>query len=129
MQRKYGGTWSVATNMEKSISLLAGIKKWRAKLQMCFTRKGSNLDYDALSKKKATMFGKTLHRDDRTSKNCGAENNESIGYNCCGSWRICRNEWESSSRTNYHSASSKDLLKLLKTGKPVVLVLFGRPLV
>jgi beta-glucosidase len=34
------GTWSVATNMEKSISLLAGIKKWRAKLQMYFTLKG-----------------------------------------------------------------------------------------
>jgi beta-glucosidase len=34
------GTWSVATNMEKSISLLAGIKEVAGKLQMCFTLKG-----------------------------------------------------------------------------------------
>jgi beta-glucosidase len=28
---------------------------------------GSNLDYDAGFEEKATMFGKTLHRDDRTA--------------------------------------------------------------
>jgi beta-glucosidase len=32
---------------------------------MCFT--SSNLDYDASFEEKATMFGKTLHRDDRTA--------------------------------------------------------------
>jgi beta-glucosidase len=35
--------------------------------------KGSNLDYDAGFEEKATMFGKTLHRDDRTSAELVAE--------------------------------------------------------
>jgi beta-glucosidase len=48
------GTWSVATNMEKSISLLAGIKKWRAKLQMYFTLKGVT-DYDFRRKKQPCL--------------------------------------------------------------------------
>jgi beta-glucosidase len=65
------GTWSVATNMDKSISLIAGIKKWRGMGLMCFTP-GSNLDYDASLRKKATMFGKTLHRD-RTAAELVAE--------------------------------------------------------
>jgi beta-glucosidase len=35
--------------------------------------KGSNLDYDASFEEKATMFGKTLHRDDRTAAELVAE--------------------------------------------------------
>jgi beta-glucosidase len=45
--------------------LIAGIKEVAVGL-MCFTP-GSNLDYDASFEEKATMFGKTLHRDDRTA--------------------------------------------------------------
>jgi hypothetical protein len=39
------------------------------------------------------------------------ENCQSIGYNCCGSWRICRNERESSSRTNYPFRKLKRIYK------------------
>jgi beta-glucosidase len=46
---------------------LAGNGMKQVKLQRCFT-KGSNLDYDPAFEEKATMFGKTLHRDDRTSE-------------------------------------------------------------
>ena len=62
------GTWSVATKQENSISLLAGIKEVvgaNAKIQYA---KGSNLVYDAKLEEHATMFGKTLHRDNRTDK-------------------------------------------------------------
>jgi beta-glucosidase len=129
------GTWSVATNMEKSISLLAGIKEVAGKGTNVLYAKGSNLDYDAVFEEKATMFGKTLHRDSRTSGELLAEalkiaNQSDIIVAALG--ESAEMSGESSSRTNLEiPQAQKDLLQaLLKTGKPVVLVLFtGRPLV
>jgi beta-glucosidase len=129
------GTWSVATNMEKSISLLAGIKEVAGKATKVLYAKGSNLDYDAAFEEKATMFGKTLHRDNRTKEDLLAEalriaNQSDIIVAALG--ESAEMSGESSSRTNLKiPQAQKDLLQaLLKTGKPVVLVLFtGRPLV
>ncbi|TDE01267.1 beta-glucosidase BglX [Flavobacterium hiemivividum] len=129
------GTWSVATNMDKSISLIAGMKEVAGKDTKLLYAKGSNLDYDAAFEEKATMFGKTLHRDDRTSQELLAEalkiaNQSDIIVAALG--ESAELSGESSSRTNLEiPQAQKDLLKeLLKTGKPVVLVLFtGRPLV
>jgi hypothetical protein len=41
------------------------------------------------------MFGKTLHRDDRTAAELVAEalKYQPVRRNCCGTWRISRNEW------------------------------------
>ena len=129
------GTWSVATNMEKSISLLAGIQEVGGKDTKVLYAKGSNLDYDATFEEKATMFGKTLHRDNRTSEELLAEalkiaNQSDVIVAALG--ESAEMSGESSSRTNLEiPQAQKDLLQaLLKTGKPVVLVLFtGRPLV
>ena len=129
------GTWSVATNMEKSISLIAGIKEAAAKNSTVLYAKGSNLDYDPAYEEKATMFGKTLHRDSRTSAALLAEalkiaNQSDVIIAALG--ESAEMSGESSSRTNLEiPRAQKDLLQaLLKTGKPVVLVLFtGRPLV
>lgn len=129
------GTWSVATNMEKSISLLAGIKEVAGNTTKVLYAKGSNLDYDAAFEEKATMFGKTLHRDNRTSADLLAEalkiaNESDVIVAALG--ESAEMSGESSSRTNLEiPQAQKDLLQaLLKTGKPVVLVLFtGRPLV
>ncbi|MBG6188919.1 beta-glucosidase BglX [Flavobacterium sp. CAN_S2] len=129
------GTWSVATNMDKSISLVAGIKDVAGKDTKVLYAKGSNLDYDAAFEEKATMFGKTLHRDTRTSEELLAEalkiaNQSDVIVAALG--ESAEMSGESSSRTNLEiPQAQKDLLQaLLKTGKPVVLVLFtGRPLV
>ncbi|MCW2120688.1 beta-glucosidase BglX [Flavobacterium sp. 7A] len=129
------GTWSVATNMEKSISLVAGIKEAVGSTAKVLYAKGSNLDYDAAFEEKATMFGKTLHRDNRTKEELTKEalkiaNQSDIIIAALG--ESAEMSGESSSRTNIEiPQSQKDLLQeLLKTGKPVVLVLFtGRPLV
>ena len=129
------GTWSVATNMEKSISLIAGIKEAAAKNSTVLYAKGSNLDYDPAFEEKATMFGKTLHRDSRTSEALLAEaleiaNQSDVIIAALG--ESAEMSGESSSRTNLEiPQAQKDLLQaLLKTGKPIVLVLFtGRPLV
>ena len=128
------GTWSVATNMDKSISLIAGIKQVTGNANVLYA-KGSNLDYDAVFEENATMFGKTLHRDNRTSEELLAEalkiaNQSDVIIAALG--ESAEMSGESSSRTNLEiPQAQKDLLQeLLKTGKPVVLVLFtGRPLV
>ena len=129
------GTWSVATNMDRSISLVAGIKEVVGNTAKVLYAKGSNLDYDAAFEEKATMFGKTLHRDSRTKEDLTAEalkiaNQADVIIAALG--ESAEMSGESSSRTNLEiPKAQKDLLQaLLKTGKPVVLVLFtGRPLV
>ncbi|MBP2281845.1 beta-glucosidase [Flavobacterium sp. CG_23.5] len=129
------GTWSVATNMQTSISLISGIKEVAGNSTKVLYAKGSNLDYDPAFEEKATMFGKTLHRDNRTKEELLAEalkiaNQSDIIVAALG--ESAEMSGESSSRTNLSiPQAQKDLLQeLLKTGKPVVLVLFtGRPLV
>ena len=129
------GTWSVATNMDRSISLVAGIKEVVGNTAKVLYAKGSNLDYDPAFEEKATMFGKTLHRDSRTKEELTAEalkiaNQADVIIAALG--ESAEMSGESSSRTNLEiPQAQKDLLQaLLKTGKPVVLVLFtGRPLV
>ena len=129
------GTWSVATKQENSISLLAGIKAAVGTSAKILYAKGSNLDYDATIEEKATMFGKTLHRDGRTKEELFAEalkiaNQSDVIIAALG--ESAEFSGECSSRTNIEiPQAQKDLLnELLKTGKPIVLVLFnGRPLV
>jgi beta-glucosidase len=96
--------------------------------------KGSNLDADAAFEERATMFGKSLKRDDRPAADIIAEavniaNQSDVIVAALG--EASEMTGEASSRTNLDIPEvQKDLLKaLLKTGKPVVLVLFtGRPL-
>ena len=129
------GTWSVATKQENSMSLLAGIKSVVGTSAKVLYAKGSNLDYDATLEEKGTMFGKTLHRDNRTKEELLAEalkiaNQSDVILASLG--ESAELSGECSSRTTIEiPQAQKDLLQeLLKTGKPVVLVLFnGRPLV
>jgi beta-glucosidase len=129
------GTWSVATKQENSISLFNGMKSVIGNAAKILYAKGSNLDYDAAYEERATMFGKTLHRDQRTNEQLLAEalqiaNQSDIIVAALG--ESAEMSGESSSRTNLEiPKAQKDLLQqLIKTGKPVVLVLFdGRPLV
>jgi beta-glucosidase len=129
------GTWSVATKQENSISLLAGIKAIVGTSAKILYAKGSNLDYDAALEEKATMFGKTLNRDNRTNEEILAEalkiaNQSDVIVAALG--ESAEFSGECSSRTNIEIPQvQKDLLAaLLKTGKPIVLILFnGRPLV
>jgi beta-glucosidase len=129
------GTWSVAAVLDNAPSLVEGLREVVGDRAKVVTAKGSNLIGDADYEKRATMFGRELHRDNRTDHElldealkvaAGAdvivaalgESSEMSG--------------ESSSRTNLEMPDVQRALlqELLKTGKPVVLVLFtGRPLV
>lgn len=129
------GTWSFATKQENAVSLFAGIKSVSGNAVKVLYAKGSNLDYDVAFEERGTMFGKTLHRDQRTKEELLAEalkiaNQSDVILAALG--ESAELSGESSSRTNIEiPQAQKDLLQeLLKTGKPVVLVLFnGRPLV
>jgi len=129
------GTWSVATKQENSISVLAGLKEAVGNNAKILYAKGSNLDYDAALEERATMFGKTLYRDKRTNEELLNEaltiaNQSDIIIAALG--ESAELSGECSSRTNLEiPQAQKELLQaLLKTGKPVVLVLFnGRPLI
>ena len=129
------GTWSVATDQEKSISVLNGLKTVVGDKATILYAKGSNVDYDLQLEKRATMFGKDIPRDDRTDKQLRDEALKIAARSdviIATLGETSEFSGESSSRTNLDIPQvQKDLLNaLLKTGKPVVLVLFtGRPLV
>lgn len=128
------GTWSVAARLDDYPSLYEGLKEMMSGKVNITYAKGSNLIGDAAYEERATMFGRSLNRDNRTDKElldealkvaAGAdvivaalgESSEMSG--------------ESSSRTSLDLPDvQRTLLEaLLKTGKPVVLTLFtGRPL-
>ena len=129
------GTWSVATPQDKSISVLQGIKEVVGNSGSVLYSKGSNLSYDKGLEERGTMFGKEIPRDGRSDEELL---NEAIAIASKADVIIAalgesaELSGESSSRTDISIPQvQKDLLQaLLKTGKPVILVLFnGRPLV
>jgi beta-glucosidase len=128
------GTWSVAANFDKATSLLTGLKEVLGNKVKIITARGSNLDADSLFEERAGMFGKSLHRDSRPASVIMQEaidiaNQSDVIVAALG--ESSEMSGESSSRSDIEIPEvQKDLLKaLLKTGKPVVLVLFtGRPL-
>ncbi|MEO6347336.1 MAG: beta-glucosidase BglX [Aquaticitalea sp.] len=129
------GTWSVATKQDKSNVFLDGLKTVVGDKAKILYAKGSNLDYDLEFEKRATMFGKEIPRDDRTDKQLLDEALDMASKSdviVAALGESAEMSGESSSRTNLEIPQvQKDLLNaLLKTGKPVVLVLFaGRPMV
>lgn len=130
-----GGTWSVATKQDKSKSFLDGLKVVAGNKAKIVYAKGSNLDYDAEFEARGTMFGKEIKRDLRSKEEMikeALETSKNADVILAVLGEGAEMSGECSSRTNLEiPQSQKDLLaELLKTGKPVVLVLFtGRPLV
>lgn len=128
------GTWSVAANFDKATSVLTGLKEVVGDKVKILTARGSNLDEDSLFEERAGMFGKSLRRDSRPAQVILQEaldiaNQSDVIVAALG--ESAEMSGQSSSRSDIEIPKiQQDLLKaLLKTGKPVVLVLFtGRPL-
>lgn len=129
-----GGTWSVAANLSKATSLLQAFKETIGSQVAIHYAKGSNLDADAKFEERAGMFGKSLKRDGRTDEQLLNEALEAASKSdviVVAAGESAEMSGEASSRSNLDIPGvQKNLIKaLLKTGKPVVLVLFtGRPL-
>ncbi len=129
------GTWSVAADFSKATSLLTGLKEVVGNKVKILLARGANLDADSLFEERAGMFGKSLRRDSRPAAVILQEaldiaNQSDVIVAALG--ESAEMSGECSSRSNIEIPEiQKALLKaLLKTGKPVVLVLFtGRPLV
>ena len=129
------GTWSVAAVLDKSPSLVEGLTEWVGNQGKILYAKGSNLIGDAAYEERATMFSRSLNRDNRTDQQLLDEalkiaSQADVIVAALG--ESSEMSGESSSRTNLNLPDVQHTLleALLKTGKPVVLVLFtGRPLV
>ncbi len=128
------GTWSVAADNSKSVALLQGLKDVAGGDVRIVYSQGSNLDADTLFEQRAEAFGKTLRQDPRPEADIIRDAvNTAAGADVivAALGESAEMTGESSSRSNIEiPQTQQDLLKaLLKTGKPVVLVLFtGRPL-
>jgi beta-glucosidase len=128
------GTWSVSTDLSKAITLREGLQTVGGSGVKILYAKGSNLLRDSAYQARATMFGREIPRDNRPEDEVIAEavvvaQKSDVVVAALGEGSEMSGE--SSSRTNIKipDVQQKLLAALVKTGKPVVLVLFnGRPL-
>ncbi|MEP6617169.1 MAG: beta-glucosidase BglX [Ginsengibacter sp.] len=128
------GTWSVAADFSKPITVLSGLNTAVGNNAKILFAKGANLDEDSVFEERAGMFGKSFVRDRRPAQQIIDEAlavamQSDVVVAALG--ESAEMSGESSSRSNIEiPAAQKKLLEaLVKTGKPVVLVLFtGRPL-
>ncbi len=129
------GTWSVAVDLSRPATLVEGIREVAGTDVNVTYAKGSNLISDAAYEERATMFGRSLNRDNRTDKALLDEALQTVrtaDIIVAALGESSEMTGESSSRTDLRipDVQHELLQALLKTGKPVVLVLFtGRPLV
>ncbi|WP_315975870.1 beta-glucosidase BglX [Parapedobacter soli] len=128
------GTWSVSADLEHTPSLLEGMRAVLGNEVKLVCHHGSNLLEDAAYQERATMFGRTIPRDDRAEAEILAEavaTAQQADVIVAALGESSEMSGESSSRTDIGipDIQQRLLAELLKTGKPVVLVLFtGRPL-
>lgn len=128
------GTWSVAADFAKSISVLQGMTEALKDQANIHYVKGANVYSDSLTEARVSVFGKPTGWDNRPEDVMIAEaldiaKKADVVVAVMG--EAAEMSGESSSRSDIElPANQRRLLKaLLETGKPVVLVLFtGRPL-
>lgn len=128
------GTWSVAADLNAPATVVEGIRSVAGEKSTVLYAKGSNLTSDPVLEENSTVFERSLHRDNRSEEEL---RNEALAVAAGADIIVAaigessEMSGESSSRTDIGipDVQRRLLEELLKTGKPVVLVLFtGRPL-
>lgn len=128
------GTWSVAADFNKATTVVDGLKAVVGNKSNVVYAKGSNLTTDPVLEQRATLFGRDLQRDGRTEEELRNEalqiaKNADVIIAALGESSEYSGESSSRSEIGIPDIQQRLLKELLKTGKPVVLVLFtGRPL-
>jgi len=128
------GTWSVAADFNKATTVIDGLKSLVGNKANIVYAKGSNLTADPVLEDRATMFDRSLKRDGRTEEELRNEalqvaKNADVIVAALGESSEYSGESSSRSEIGIPDVQQRLLKELLKTGKPVVLVLFtGRPL-
>jgi len=128
------GTWVVAGDPSKSVSVIEGIKNVVGNNVNVLYARGSNITEDSLLSARSYFFGMKQQKDGRQPQEMIDEavataNKADVVVAVVG--ESANMSGESSSRSDINiPESQRDLLKALaKTGKPLVIVLFnGRPL-
>lgn len=128
------GTWSVAADFNKATTVVDGLKAVVGNKANVVYAKGSNLTTDPALEQRATLFGRDLQRDGRTEEELRNEalqiaKNADVIIAALGESSEYSGESSSRSEIGIPDIQQRLLKELLKTGKPVILVLFtGRPL-
>ena len=128
------GTWSVAADFNKATTVVDGLKAVTGSRADIVYAKGSNLTADPVLEDRATMFDRSMKRDGRTEEELRNEalriaGNADVIVATLGESSEYSGESSSRSEIGIPDVQQRLLQELLKTGKPVVLVLFtGRPL-
>jgi beta-glucosidase len=128
------GTWSVAADFGKSISLLDGLKNAVGTQANILYAKGSNFVSDPQLDARISVFGKPTQWDKRSAKEMIDEavavaQKSDVVIAAVGESAEMSGECSSRSDISLPENQEELLKALLATGKPVVMVLFtGRPL-
>lgn len=126
------GTWSVSGDHSKSVTVLEGLKNSGA-ANVLFA-KGANLTDDTALAKRVNAFNKQVEIDERTpdamiqeALNIAAKADVVVAV--VGEGADMTGEASSMSNISLQPSQQRLLQELMKTGKPVVMVLFnGRPM-
>ena len=128
------GTWVIAGDPNKSVSVIDGIKKVVGSNANILYARGSNFTDDSLLNARAWFFGMKQIRDTRPAQEKideAVETAKKADVVVAVVGESANMTGESASRSDINiPETQRDLLRaLFKTGKPIVLVLFnGRPL-
>ena len=128
------GTWSVAGDFAKSVSLLDGLKNAVGTEANIIYAKGTNVVGDPQLDARISIFGKPTKWDNRSQKQMideavAAARKSDVVIAAVGESAEMSGECASRSDISLPENQKELLEALLATGKPVVMVLFtGRPL-
>jgi len=132
--RNMQGTWSVSGDHASTTSLLEGLKEVAGDKVKVLTAKGANFVGDPALESRISTFGKNTKRDDRPEAELIAEALKIASQSdviIAAMGEASESSGESSSLSSIEVPENQRRLMeaLLKTGKPVIMVLFtGRPL-
>lgn len=128
------GTWSVSGDPQKSVTIMQGIKNVASDQVNILYAKGANISDDSMLIKRVNVFGTEIDVDKRTPEEMideAVQTARKADVVVAVLGEAADMTGESSSMSNIGlQESQKNLLKaLVKTGKPIVLVLMnGRPM-
>lgn len=128
------GTWSVSGDASKSISVIEGIKNAAGNGSSVTYAKGANLTDDTALAKRANAFGVQADIDKRSPEEMlqeavAAAQQADVVIAAVGEAADMTGESSSMSNIGLQESQLNLLKALVKTGKPVVMVLFnGRPM-
>ncbi len=133
-KRNMLGTWSVGGDPSKSVSVLEGMKNVAGNNVNVLYAKGANISDDAAFAKRVNAFGPEIEPEARSSEQLLSEaldvaNKADVIVAVLGEAADMTGEASSMANIALQESQENLLKALVKTGKPVVLVLFnGRPM-